>query len=169
MVLERNRRLNRVERKLLRTLRGLDRQYLRIGRRAPKWTRAIKNAVGTLGRRLRYQVYASQCKFDRNGEWMLDLAWSRDLGEILTRLPLAMESEWDPKDILWDFTKLVVVRADVRLMVFWGRTPERAERTVVDMLKQIRRLQGTTVGDRYLVCCWVEKPPILEWRSYVVK
>ena len=169
MIPQRNCRLNQVERGLLRALRGVDSQYLRFGRKDPKWTRAIKDAVGAVGRKLGYQVYASRCKFGRNGEWMLDLIWSRERGEILRRLPLVMESEWDPKDILWDFTKLVVIRADLRLMVFWGRSPDHAETTMGDMLKQIRQFHGTREGDRYLLCYWVENPPTFEWRSYVVK
>src|SRR5882724_11416190 len=116
MILALNSRLNKVERRVVRALRGVDNRYLSLGRKDPKWTRAIKNAVGGLGKSkgFRYDVYASQCKFEGNGEWMFDLVWSRDHENMLIGLPLVMESEWEPREILWDFAKLVAARADLR-------------------------------------------------------
>ncbi|MDI7259815.1 MAG: hypothetical protein QME90_07840 [Thermodesulfobacteriota bacterium] len=122
-----------------------------------------------LGERLGYMVYAAQCKFGRNGEWMFDLTWAHEKGDISLSLPLVMESEWDSKDILWDFSKLVMARADLRVMVFWEKTKQRAATTLRGMLNQIRKFRGTMVGDRYLFCYWTDKPDRLYSESYVVR
>src|SRR5258708_5840230 len=153
-----NTRLNKIERQLVRAVRKVDRQYLRLGRSDARWTRAVKNAIGMLGNRHGHQVYGAQCKYHRNGEWMVDLAWSVDRGEVVQRLPFVMESEWDPNEILWDFAKLVVVRADIRMMVFWGKSAAHAEHTLQAMVDQIRRFVGTAAGDRYLFCYWTDIP-----------
>lgn len=57
---------------------------------------------------------------DRGGEWLFDLCmleWNEH--GYLARMPLALECEWGNDDaILDDFQKLIVCRADLRVMIF---------------------------------------------------
>lgn len=162
-------RCRAIERSVIAALRHVHRDYLRLGRRSGKWTRAIKNAVGRVAMKYRSRTYAAQCAFGENGEWMFDLIWSREDEKYLYRVPLAMESEWDAKDILWDFSKLVAARVDHRVMVFWGKAADDARATLSRMLRQISCFQGSAVGDRYLFCWWTEQPDRFWWELYVVK
>ncbi|MBB4804949.1 hypothetical protein HNP38_000221 [Chryseobacterium defluvii] len=66
----------------------------------------------------------------KNTEWLYDLHWYTEADEpyIPTSLPLVVECEWNPKrkgdnivpysGIKYDFQKLLVANADLRLMIF---------------------------------------------------
>jgi hypothetical protein len=159
-----------IETEILDSLSEVDRNYLSLGEKNRKWTNAIKNAVGDVGQRHQYVVYASECKFRRNGEWMFDLTWSKESRKngYKFRLPLVLESEWDPKDIRWDFSKLLVARADLRVMVFWGHTKEKAENMLDDMLEQIGKYEGSAIGDRYMFIYWTDIPEKLIGACYKI-
>ena len=54
-------------------------------------------------------------------EWLFDLIWFENSPEKhLKRLVLALESEWNrhPDEILYDFEKLLVAHAPLKVMVF---------------------------------------------------
>lgn len=80
----------------------------------------------------------------KKAEWLYDLHWYQEIEPTcyrMTRLPLVVESEWDwirdaerekkttigegtPDvfgEIKWDFQKLLVANADLRLMIFQER------------------------------------------------
>ena len=159
-------RPNSIEKKIVAALRKVDRQYLRYGKKDSKWTRAIKNAIGDVGKKLGYEVYAAQCKYGHYGEWMCDLIWCKMDDDITLKLPLVMESEWG-KDILSDFTKLVVARAEHRVLVFYGRTLQNIQKTIEPLLKQVRNFRGSKKGDRYLFCFWTKEPDEFNYNIYI--
>ncbi len=158
---------DRVERSVIAALTRVDHDYQSFGPTSGPWTRAVKNAVGTLGAQSGFVVYAANCNFEHNGEWLYDLTWSDEDPELTFGLPLVLESEWEPKDILWDFSKLVTARARHRVMVFWGGTPKSTQQTLDLMVKQIEVFRGTQQGDRCLFCYWVEKPDQFNSRVFV--
>lgn len=102
-------------------------------------TRLIKTELAKLGHSLDYKVYANGLKKDDllqinvpfvNREWLFDVHWYTEGIEpysILT-LPLVAECEWNPRlrgdgktsysGIKYDFQKLVVSNAELRLMIF---------------------------------------------------
>ena len=94
--------LDVTESRVVEALKKVDSNYLLLGRKTSNWTRDIKNKVGAAGRDLKYEVYASQSKYWRNGEWVFDLTWSKEKGDITIELPLVLESEWDLTDIVWE-------------------------------------------------------------------
>ena len=93
-------------------------------------TRAIKNRIGAIGDSLGYKVYCSSCEFSENGEWLFDLSWTEETGTALVGLPLALESEWNRNGLSDDFGKLLVSKADHRVMILWERTQKECKKIV---------------------------------------
>jgi hypothetical protein len=120
------------------------------------WTRAIKNSLGRLGVSLGYTVYAAECDFEENGEWLFDMVWLEQ-DEWVRSVPLVMESEWTPKEVWDDFEKLLVARADHRVMVLWARTETQARTRIEELIKGVAAYRRTEPGDRYLFACWVDE------------
>jgi hypothetical protein len=63
--------LDRTERSVCKALAYIDKNWQRYPETDGGWTRAIKDAVGAIGKGLGYRVYAASSKFERNGEWSL--------------------------------------------------------------------------------------------------
>ena len=93
------------------------------------------------------------------GEWLYDLTFLEYDDECLKRVPLVAESEWnDRKDkIFEDFEKLLVARADVRVMIFNGnRFRSEGETSIKSgrlekFKKYITECEHTQAGDTYLL------------------
>lgn len=105
----------------------------------PIKTRLIKVNLAVLGHKLGYKVYANGLtdedlqKIDvefANHEWLYDLLWYTEEDHYtMTSVPLAVECEWNPNKkqhikkvaysgFKYDFQKLVVCNAQLRLMIF---------------------------------------------------
>ena len=110
----------------------------------PQRTRLIKDTLSLLGHRKlkdkpKYEVYANRLSPNltqsmggifKNSEWLFDLHWYTDGKNPYTTLtlPLVMECEWQQKrkgdkvnkfsGIKYDFQKLLVANAELRLMIF---------------------------------------------------
>lgn len=151
-----------IEQKVVESLLELDANWQSIGTGSAAWTRAIKNAIGRLGRDRDFEVFGAQCDFENNGEWVFDLAWFETDGDVALDMTLALESEWDPRGVLEDFQKLLVSRARYRVMIFWQPSEAAWKRCEARLTDQIRRFKGSAPGDRYLLCCWCGEPDALE-------
>lgn len=87
-----------------------------------EWTDRLIGELARLGARSGFDVRYSNPAADVS-EWLYDLVWrsEQQVGNAsrLTKLELAMESEWgkSEQDILYDFQKLVQSRAALKLMV----------------------------------------------------
>ncbi len=160
--------VDKTERAVCKALTRFHKNWWRYPKTDGAWTRAVKNTVGTIGHQLGYRVYAASSKFERNGEWVFDLGWFKMRGEIIIDLPLALESEWSPDDAMDDFQKLLVSRARHRVMVLWSRKRTSADRLITSLIRQVATYRGSQSGDRYLFCCWVDRPDQLFFRSHVV-
>jgi hypothetical protein len=114
----------------------------------PKRTQIIKDALSILGDKElidkpSYKVNANGLSDKlrqenggtfKNTEWLYDLHWHTENEEpyLSTGLPLVVECEWKPKKkkdsktpysgIKYDFQKLLVANADLRLMIFIIKT-----------------------------------------------
>jgi hypothetical protein len=81
-----------------------------------------------------------------------------DTGGLLT-LQLVAESELGGrKEAQKDFQRLMVARAEHRLLVFDHHTREEAEGTIDHCMRAVRNYRGTLKGDRYLFACWIRQP-----------
>lgn len=124
-----------------------------------EWTRRIKEELGALGKRKGYYTYGLKNSplHCHDGEFMFDLCWL-DYGTEdtwLKRVPLVMECEWlGADDIDNDFLKLLMARADLRVMIFGTQTSEESQDTVQRLRRWIKEFEGSERGDRFLLCGW---------------
>ncbi len=123
---------------IIETLGKCRTQYFKLEKR-PERTRLVKKELVKLGHSLNYKVYANGLSKDDleevnhqfvNREWLFDLHWyTEGKGQYtIESLPLVVECEWNPKrkgestklygGIKYDFQKLVVSNAVLRVMIF---------------------------------------------------
>ena len=109
------------------------------------WAPKIKDALAAVGERQGYtSAYIGHLK-----EFLYDLIWvqKNQAGRIVD-VPLVAEIEWGPPEEVWyDFQKLPVARADVRVMIFTGHQ---------GLLGELRDYvcQYAHRGDRYLLAAY---------------
>jgi len=123
------------------------------GARDPRWTEAVKLAVGGIGKELEYGVCGTDTHFEAG--WLFDLCWYERApdGHFLS-MPLVLESEWqrDLTGILYDFEKLFVAKAAYKVMVF------QASGAAIDqyfdaLAKAARAFQKTSSDELYILAC----------------
>ena len=128
-----------------------------------EWTRCVLTNIGRVGQQKGYFVYADVRKDGRpvlnDGEWLFDLCWlnySDDQNQKwLIRAPLVLECEWgSTKNITDDFQKLLLARADLRVMVFSGRTNSLTLKTAELLKTFTKKYTATSSDDHYLLCGW---------------
>ena len=95
-----------------------------------EWTAEFKNALSVLGE-TNYTVYPNK----KDGEWLVDLCWSiegNDWKKDFRGIKLACEIEWDMNvdEIIYDFQKLTVLDADIRLFIFQYNSEEEYNNTI---------------------------------------
>jgi hypothetical protein len=135
-----------------------------------KWTGKIKKELVKLGHGDEYKfwVNAKAPGADWEHDWLYDVTWVRydkkPVSEMedrragnrkLGRLVLAVESEWIDTDVVNDFEKLVVCRADLRVMIFNKFAKETVACAFQRLKSYVQANEQRAAGDRYLLCCWV--------------
>lgn len=161
--------LDRTEQQILDTLVTIAADALREQwpDRDPRWTKAVKRRVGEVGARQGLWICATGFKEPiGQGEWLYDLVWFENSAEepivragLIERLPpimrvrLVLEVEWESeiRALFEDFMKLLVARADHRVMIFHQDTPEKRERMFGELERHICAFQQSSPGDRYLL------------------
>ncbi len=118
------------------------------------WTRRIKKDLAQLGHTLEYYVNAGGCEDADGGEWLFDLCWFEMDGKHVRRSPLILESEWEAVSLTGDFAKLVIGRAEHRVMIFQAKNKEERKAYLAGFLREIRNSMNTAPRDRYLFACW---------------
>ena len=95
--------------------------------------------------------------------------WDSNKGELLRSIPLAAECEWGNKQNVWDdFQKLLVIRADIRVLIFKCNSRDKASILVEKLNRQIKVFKSSQKGDRYLFASYVEKEkPPFSVKEYV--
>ncbi len=68
---------------------------------------------------------------------------------------------------MFDFQKLVVSKAQLRVMVFWAESKRTADQILTGFIDQIRRFRGSRSDDRYLFAYYVGDKQPLQFKSYV--
>jgi hypothetical protein len=95
-----------------------------------------------------------------SAEFLYDLIWIKPDREkkFISNLVVALECEWSMGGEPYDFQKLLLARADTRVMVFQGK--QRQRQCLIDqMLEEIDHFEKTRDDDRYLFACWDRDPP----------
>jgi len=147
-----------------------------------RWTREVKNAVGTVLKKKGYKVLASNFEQADGPEWLFDLTGIKEKDGYLKNIPLVLESEWRSRgrwreteevyddNILYDFRKLLVSRADHRVIVFEAESEEKEGKVVERLLHHVQNCRHSTEGDRYMFACCrqVEKKWVFDCSVYKV-
>ncbi len=117
------------------------------------WTSEIKTALARAAKDRQLYVCASGCEGADQGEWLYDMVWLQNNEPHVVEVALILESEWAlrVRDILEDFQKLLVARAEHRVMIFQQETSQRVGDVAAHLDAQISAFRGTQPGDRYLL------------------
>ena len=146
-----------IENQITDAIRAIPDQFPN-GARDTLWTRAIKSSLGYLGRSSGYSVCTSGMREHFDGAWLYDLCWYECTREDqFLNMPLALESEWKRgyADIKYDFEKLLVAKAKIKVMIFQASGASAVE--YLDRLERgIRVYQGGSAGEVYLLACFDE-------------
>ncbi|MYE88565.1 hypothetical protein F4X33_06175 [Candidatus Poribacteria bacterium] len=71
---------------------------------------------------------------------------------------LALECEWDYfPGVLEDFQKLLLVRADLRCLIFWSKTLQSTRESIRRLIDEVVGCRKSEHGDDYLFCVWVDE------------
>ena len=144
-----------IERQIVECLSRLPREESSNGGRDRDWTSGVMRALGDLGHSFKYDVCTSGWRSGDgtrcHPEWLYDMTWAGMKEGFLVSLPLALESEWSTKaaDVDEDFSKLLIARAEHRVMIFQVRTCKDFEDTVRRLTSDIDAFSLTRPGDRY--------------------
>ena len=115
-----------------------------------EWTRQVISELIRLGIEREYAPCPNPQY--RWGEWLYDVIWLRvdeDNIDRVLNVPLVAEVEWGNQDEIWsDFQKLLVARADVRVMIF---------NDYPGLLEELRAhvVRVAQSGDRYLLARYI--------------
>ena len=125
------------------------------------WTKEVKTALCKACKNCNEHLALFANGVDKvvhGGEWLYDVTClSYDAGGYVRRIPLVAESEWGSNDDVHDdFEKLLLARADVRVMAFDGRRYGAANKDRFEKFtKYIDRCDRTETGDTYLLAAWM--------------
>lgn len=102
-------------------------------------------------------------------EFMFDMTWLKTGDDrSLLDVTLILECEWGADHhVLEDFRKLLLGRADVRLLVFEGKTLESSKQLISKMRDEIHGFHKTIAGDRYLFAYWPKDANGFQFDHYV--
>jgi len=139
------------------------------------WTKIVKRAIVDLGHEKNQKVYANGFSDDEvkgigygfvNTEMLYDVHWYTEQNNVFytpEKLTLVVESEWEknrknPKNnkikyssVKYDFQKLLVAIADLRLMIFKISNEIDLHELQEDFQKSINTFKGLKPSDRFLI------------------
>ena len=127
-------------------------------------------ASARIGNRCNYAVYVSSIPEAKGGEWLFDITWiEQNRKGYLLSIPLVLESEWgQPADASDDFQKLLIARADRRVMIHAAKRGTSPEQAIDDLIEEIRQSKLPQFGERYLFACWKEPEKEFVFKLHVV-
>jgi hypothetical protein len=120
-----------------------------------EWTTRLVLGLSELGHSQGFYVCGRGCRAFGQGEWLYDLLWlklqNEKTGDIVD-VPMILESEWSPRpvNIEEDFYKLLIGRAQHRVMIFQQSSAQALDKLTERFRQIIRTFSGTRDGDRYL-------------------
>lgn len=171
---------DKIVRAIIRTLGAVIEDFFSYDTRIrPQRTRFIKDTLAVLGRdTFGYKVYANGLSPEltqleggtfKNTEWLFDLHWYVEgkAPYTTTRLPLVVECEWQQKrkgdkivafsGIKYDFQKLLVSNAELRLMIFKVVRPSDFEQLTAYFQDNINHYKHLPTGAKFLFVAFYQK------------
>ena len=120
----------------------------------PVWTNAIATKLCEIGRGFNFQVRATAEEANRP-EWLYDVIWLEGDDGRLVAAPFVAECEWkEPKQINYDFDKLLLARASVRLMIYDGNFKPGSREIAEELARRIREFTESRAEDAWLLAAW---------------
>lgn len=122
------------------------------------WTKAVKTALCSMAKE-KYGWHVTADVQDDDGnlqfdgrEWLYDVTCRKyDGDDYQRRVPMVAECEWGPANsIYYDFEKLLLARADVRVMIFTGSGDVISD-VFTELAAYICKSEHTLPGDTYLL------------------
>lgn len=124
-----------------------------------EWTKQIKVDLCKLGKTYKLEACASgignKAKW---GEWLYDLCWAKavedaEAGWNLESIPLVVESEWGRtlRHIVADFDKLMLARAELKLMIYQDIPGKKVDEIAKDLVRRVEMFKGLPKADLYLL------------------
>jgi hypothetical protein len=134
------------------------------------WTRAIKDDIGRLGKTKDWLVCASGFCDQFEREWLYDLVWYReDSRRRLSEVGLVLESEWiiDPLGIKYDFEKLLVAKAPLKVMICQskGSAGASASTTLTSLEDSINAFHAGVATEVYLLAVFDHSKNAFDYRE----
>jgi len=128
------------------------------------WTRAVKKSVGGLGISHGWSVCTASLGSPFEREWLYDQTWYFSPSGQLQEIGLLMECEWSSNltEIQYDFEKLLVGRAPIKVMIFACRDNKAFDR----LMSGFKRFSRCDPSEHYLLACWRDGPPRYEIREW---
>lgn len=156
--------LNEIENGLLEDARATARRGKEESLGDKEWTKDLISRIAERGKSLKYGICAAGHENDGRAGWLYDLTWlQREDGTTnllrqdgtpnpITAVPLILESELNPRPNFQqeDFEKLLISRAQFRVMVFQDSTAQRLTTTLRRLVQLAASSPLTQLRDRYL-------------------
>ena len=153
---------------IMRAVRdGLDNLEVDDPKGDTEWTKAVKTKLCKIGREFGCKVGAGGVDNLDYGEWLYDVTWleyERESDDFkwpsaaLIKAPLVAECEWGRGNnlgyIVEDFEKLLLARADVRLMIFDGNHEPGSKEIAGRLAGKVREFNGSRAEDAWLLAAW---------------
>ena len=122
------------------------------------WTKIIKEKISILGQGNGYHSCCSTISTANFGEWLFDLCWLKyDPEDFLIDSKLILECEWNvgERHIYGDFQKILVGKADLKVMIFQAASETRRQELITIMQTFIQKYGRVEKDEKYLFSCWV--------------
>jgi hypothetical protein len=133
------------------------------------WTKSIKDLFYKITNKLNlpYGTMPTNEEIGENRQWVFDLIWyeldKNSLEEKykpLLSLPLILECEWKPfyEDLVWDFDKLIIAKADMKVFIFQinGNSQFDGKTTVNNLKQRMYSFQEKNLNETYFFIYWYE-------------
>lgn len=146
--------LSNIERSISSALHNLAKEILQdLKPEHGNWTQHVKDKIISLATKHGCTPCGSGCK---HPEFLCDVVWLKgDPIQGITDAALVLESEWgNDQCILYDFAKLLIARADHRVLIFTKKNHDQTRKLVERLKKQISQFVKSEPGDRYLFIAW---------------
>jgi hypothetical protein len=103
-----------------------------------------------------WTAYYSGNSNKKHCEWLFDVAALELPNGWLLNAPLLVESELgSPSEVQDDFQRLLLARADVRVLVFQQRDAKRADTLISELDLAISKYRSSEPTDRYFFACYL--------------